>query len=137
MKIEATPEEIRVLLRLAEIDARAKELSPEMYRSCREVTRRGVPKELLVRYERLFEIGRNPVIVGMDRGSCSGCHVRLPTMVAYEARRKPDIHSCPHCRRILYAGDVSEEVGRPIGSPTTIDAKPSDPRPQKALVIVS
>ena len=137
MRIEATVGEIRVLLRLAELDARAKQLSPEMYRSCREETRRCVPKALLERYERLFGIGRNPVIVGMDRGSCSGCHVRLATMVEHQARRKPGIYSCPHCRRILYTGDLSEDTGRPIGPPNAIDAKPSDHMARKAVVSVS
>jgi len=102
VRIEATAVEIRTLLQLAELDAQAQSLSAETYRIRREETRRRAPRALLERYQRLLDVGRFPVIVAIERGGCSGCHVRLPTMVEYQARRAPAVHTCPHCRRMLY-----------------------------------
>lgn len=113
MKIEATVPEIRALLQLAELDAQAQSLPPETYRSRREASRKRVAKELIERYQMLLEAGRCPVVVAITRGGCSGCHVRLPTMVEYQARRSPAVHTCPHCRRMLFAPELlSEEDSR-------------------------
>jgi predicted nucleic acid-binding Zn-ribbon protein len=106
MKIDATIQEIRGLLQIAEIDGQAQELTPEAYRTRREASRRRVAKALLERYESLLEAGRYPVLVAIERGKCSGCHVRLPTSLEYLARQAPAIHSCPHCRRMLYASEL-------------------------------
>lgn len=112
MRIEATAQEIRTLLQLAELDVQGQSLSPETYRSRREATRRRVPRGLLERYQMLLEAGRRPVIVAIERGGCSGCHVRLPTMVEHKARRAPAIHSCPRCQRMLYAPELLQEAAR-------------------------
>lgn len=109
MRIEATVQEMRALLQLAELDAQAPELAPETYRSRRESNRRRVAKALFERYQTLIEAGRYPVVVAIDRGNCSGCHVRLPTIVEYQARRSPGVHTCPHCRRMVYAPQLLSE----------------------------
>jgi hypothetical protein len=119
MKIEATVPEIRALLQLVEFDAAAPELPLETYRSRREAGRQRVVRPLLERYEILLEAGRHPAIVAIERGACSGCHIRLPTMVEARARRWPAVHTCPHCRRMLYAPELLVEEGS------------SEPGPQK------
>jgi predicted nucleic acid-binding Zn-ribbon protein len=101
--IDATVQEIRALLQLADLDAQEPNLPPDAYRSRREASRRRVAKALLERYEALLEASRFPAIVAVERQTCSGCHVRLPTMVEYQVRRSPSVHSCPHCRRMVYA----------------------------------
>lgn len=106
MRIDATVQEIRALLQIAELDGQAEQLAPETYRSRREASRRRVARALLDRYQSLLEAGRYPVVVAIERGNCSGCHVRLPTIVEYQARRSPAIHTCPHCRRMLYASEL-------------------------------
>lgn len=106
MRIDATVQEIRALLQIAELDGQAEELAPETYRSRREASRRRVTRALLDRYQSLLEAGRYPVVVAIERGNCSGCHVRLPTLVEYQARRSPAIHTCPHCRRMVYASEL-------------------------------
>ena len=106
MRIDATVQQIRALLQIAELDGQAEELAPETYRSRREASRRRVTRALLDRYQSLLEAGRYPVVVAIERGNCSGCHVRLPTIVEYQARRSPAIHTCPHCRRMLYASEL-------------------------------
>jgi len=115
MKIEATVLEIRALLQLAEVDAQADELPPEAYRSRRKAIRRHVGASLVERYQTLLEAGRFPVIAAIERASCSGCHLRLPTMVESRARRSPAFHTCPHCRRMLYVPELlaAEDPGPP------------------------
>jgi hypothetical protein len=106
MRIEATIPQIRALLQLAELDAQAGELTPETYQSRRKSIRRHVGGSLVERYQALRDAGRSPVIAAIERASCSGCHLRLPTMVESQARRSPAVHTCPHCRRMLYAPEV-------------------------------
>jgi predicted nucleic acid-binding Zn-ribbon protein len=106
MRIETTVREIRALLQLAELDAQAQELSPETYQSRRETCRKRVGRTLLERYQALLDGGRSPAIAAIERASCSGCHLRLPTMVESQARRSPAVHTCPHCRRMVYAPEL-------------------------------
>jgi predicted nucleic acid-binding Zn-ribbon protein len=109
MKIEATVQEIRALLQLVEFDAEGPNLPLQAYRSRREASRKHVVRPLLERYEILIEAGRRPAIVAIERGTCSGCHIRLPTMVESRARRSPAVHTCPHCRRMLYVPELLVE----------------------------
>jgi predicted nucleic acid-binding Zn-ribbon protein len=114
MRIEATVQQIRDLFQLAELDAQEHELPPDVYRSRREASRSRVASALLERYERLIEAGRYPALVAIDRGSCAGCHIRLPTMVESHARRSPCLLACPSCRRLVYAREhVGEERSPP------------------------
>jgi uncharacterized protein len=111
VKIEANAGDIRALLELAEVDRSANQAEPKARRQDRAAAARRVPRPLLDRYELLLEVGRTPVVVAIERGACSGCHVRLPTMVEYNARRSPAVLTCPHCRRMLYApGLVRKEL---------------------------
>ena len=103
---DLTDREIRALLQLAELDVQAQELPPETYRSRREASEKRVARALLERYQTLLAAGRRPVIAAIERSSCSGCHLRLPTMVESQARRAPAIYACPHCRRMLYAPEL-------------------------------
>jgi len=106
MRIEATIQQIRALLQLAGLDAQAQELPPETCRSRREASRRRVAGALLERYQTLLDAGHHPVMVAIEQGTCSGCHLRLPTMVESQARLSPAVHLCPHCRRMLYAPEL-------------------------------
>jgi hypothetical protein len=109
MMIEATPGQIRVLLRLAERNEGAEGLTPGDDGHDPDEVPRGLPRLLLDRYRSLLEAGRSPAVVAIERGACSGCHVRLPTMMEYRARRAPALYTCPHCRRMLYAPELVRE----------------------------
>ena len=106
MKIEATAKEIRALLELAEMDRSAGPFVSEAGRRSRQAMASNLPQRILDRYQLLLQAGRTPVVVAIDRGSCTGCHLRLPTMVESMARRSPAFHTCPHCRRMLYAPEL-------------------------------
>ena len=103
MKIEATASEIQDLLALAEVDARASELSPAAHDSRWQAASRRVSPTLLRRYRQLVEAGRLPAAVPIARATCSGCNIRLPTMVESQTRRVLAVYECPHCHRMLYA----------------------------------
>jgi len=113
MRLEATVQEIAALLRLADLDAQAPSLRPEVYRSRRERAREQAPRALVERYQTLLEAGRQPAIVAIDGGGCSGCHVRLPTMLEYQVRHRLAVHTCPRCRRMLYAPELLIEQNSP------------------------
>jgi len=103
MKIQATDEEIRALLELAALDRGLGDPASDGRQRDRAAAAGRVPRPLLDRYLLLLEAGRTPVVAAIERGACSGCHVRLPTMVEHEARRSPAVHTCPHCQRMLFA----------------------------------
>jgi predicted nucleic acid-binding Zn-ribbon protein len=105
MTFDVTLPDISQLIELARLDA-APAQRPSAYREAREASRRRLPERLLERYETLLSTGRTPVLVRIEDGCCSACHVRLPTMVAHKARHKPAVHTCPCCRRMLYAPEL-------------------------------
>jgi predicted nucleic acid-binding Zn-ribbon protein len=105
MKIEATVKQIRALLELAALNDGADGLTAEARRG-KEATQRGVPRLVLERYHSLIDTGRTPAVVAIERGTCTGCHIRLPTMLEYQAGRLVALYTCPHCRRMLYASQL-------------------------------
>jgi predicted nucleic acid-binding Zn-ribbon protein len=118
LKIEATLVDIRALLELADADRNGGPRASETGRQRREAFARRLPRRLLDPYELLIEVGRTPAVVAIERGKCSGCHVRLPTMLEHRARRSLAIHRCPHCRRMIYAPELVSPAppGRDEGS---------------------
>jgi predicted nucleic acid-binding Zn-ribbon protein len=109
MKIAATREDILVLLELTELDRSAEPVLPEAQARARHAAERRLPDDLLTRYRRLAAAGRYPVMVAVERETCSGCHVRLATMIADLVRRSIGIYACPRCRRMLYAPELLSE----------------------------
>jgi hypothetical protein len=109
VKFEATVKEIRALLQLAEIDRGPARAQAGGSSRRREALRSCMPRLLVERYGSLVDAGYSPAVVAIERGACSGCHLRLPTMVEYAARRTPAVHTCPHCRRMLYTPELVSE----------------------------
>jgi predicted nucleic acid-binding Zn-ribbon protein len=103
MKIEATREDILALLELTEIDARAEPAAAQAQARARDAAERRLPGDLLTRYRWLRAVGRYPVMVAVEQETCSGCHVRLATMIVDRLKRSIGIYACPRCRRMLYA----------------------------------
>lgn len=109
MRIDGTLQELRALVQLAKIDAGAEAMPPEAYRKLREACSKRLTRALRERYQALLEAGRSPVVAAIDRGSCAACHLRLPTMVESQARRALAVHTCAHCRRMLYSPELLAE----------------------------
>ena len=65
---------------------------------------------ILKRYEFIRNRLRHPVIVPVDNGVCSGCHMMLPPQSFIELQRGTSILSCPSCQRMIFwSPSVSEE----------------------------
>ena len=109
MKIEAAVKEIRALIELAELDRASGQLGEKASRRSRQATANRLPPGLLDRYEYLMGLGRRPAVAAIEGGACSGCHIRLPTMIESKTRRGPAIHTCPHCKRMLYVPELVRE----------------------------
>jgi predicted nucleic acid-binding Zn-ribbon protein len=107
--IEASAKEIRALLELAELDRIAPPPGEPASRRDREAAAHRLPRSVLDRYEILLGRGRRPAVGAIERGACSGCHIRLPTMVESRTRRAVAIHICPHCQRMLYVPELVRE----------------------------
>ncbi len=54
------------------------------------------------RYERLFKSKGDNVVVGVQRGVCGGCHMKLPPQLLVSCQAQKDIVTCSNCGRILY-----------------------------------
>jgi len=54
------------------------------------------------RYERLMKSKGENVIVGVHRGVCGGCHMKLPPQVLVFCMANQEIITCTNCGRILY-----------------------------------
>ncbi len=125
MRIEATAQEIRDLLVLAAAEAGASQLSPEVREGRWQRAAKRVTPALLRRYRTLVEAGRSPAVVAIQRATCSGCNIRLPTMVESLAKRVPGVYECPHCHRMLYTPEHVEETKGPASEETHRPAKRS------------
>jgi predicted nucleic acid-binding Zn-ribbon protein len=54
------------------------------------------------RYIRLRKQRGATTVVGVDRGMCGGCHMKLPMQVVLSCKAQQEIVTCPNCSRILY-----------------------------------
>ena len=52
-------------------------------------------------YERMFANKRGHVLVGVDGGSCGGCHIKLPQQLILSCR-SDEITNCINCGCMLY-----------------------------------
>lgn len=68
----------------------------------RRETSKDIPLPVLSRYEFIRERLDYPVIVPVDQGICSGCHISIPPQSYIELQKGKQILSCPNCQRLIY-----------------------------------
>ncbi|HEV8542315.1 MAG TPA: C4-type zinc ribbon domain-containing protein [Verrucomicrobiae bacterium] len=61
-----------------------------------------VEEDVRDRYKRLRRQRGASTVVGIDRGHCGGCHMKLPMQVVISCQAQQEIITCPNCGRILY-----------------------------------
>lgn len=68
----------------------------------RAVICESIPAPVLSRYE--FISGRlsHPVIVPVENGICSGCHIAIPPQHFVDLQKGTQIMSCTNCQRLIY-----------------------------------
>jgi predicted nucleic acid-binding Zn-ribbon protein len=65
-------------------------------------TGREVPAPVFARYEFIRQRLPYPVIVPVNGGVCSGCHIAIPPQGYIELQKGAQILSCPNCQRLIY-----------------------------------
>ena len=61
-----------------------------------------IPAPVFSRYEFIRHRLEHPVIVPVNQGVCSGCHIAIPPQTFIELQRGQQILSCPNCQRLIY-----------------------------------
>ena len=70
----------------------------------RETLAAGIDADLLDQFERLFNSKGDAAVVAVERGVCTGCHMKVTTATAAQVKAGKEIVSCENCGRILYEG---------------------------------
>jgi uncharacterized protein len=68
----------------------------------REQLAAAVEEHARSRYERLVRSKGEHVVVGVERGVCGGCHMRLPPQLLVTCQAEKELVACSNCGRILY-----------------------------------
>jgi predicted nucleic acid-binding Zn-ribbon protein len=78
----------------------------------RESLRKGLPAQLLKRYEFILRRHNGSAICEVREGVCLGCHLNILPQQYIDLQKGEDIIQCPNCQRILYwLGEEAEEEG--------------------------
>jgi len=83
---------------------------------------KAVPKPILQRYEFIRSRLKNPVIVPVEAGICSGCHIAIPPQSFIELQKGIQILSCPNCQRLIYWSDHIKREDAPEEAAETTKA---------------
>jgi len=89
---------------LAELKACEDKLLKELdsLRNKREKLTAAIEPTMLARYKRILKNKNGKVLVGIDRGVCGGCHMRLSRQLVVDCRAQTEPCFCPNCGRIIY-----------------------------------
>jgi len=85
-----------------------------------------VPLPVLKRYEFIRSRLKNPVIVPVTTGICSGCHISIPPQSFIELQKGVQILSCPNCQRLIYWSNhvpAEEPAGESSEAPEAQEAQ--------------
>jgi predicted nucleic acid-binding Zn-ribbon protein len=75
----------------------------------RTVLAERLSRDELRRYELMITRTHGPVVVRVEKGICSGCHMNLPPQLFNELMRDRDLKTCPNCSRMIYFQDEEGE----------------------------
>ena len=89
---------------LSDLDEREKNIEKELDEldEEREEIVKTINKKTFVLYERLLDTKEGRVIVGIDHGSCGGCHMKLQTQEIVDAKSGREMVTCTNCGRLIY-----------------------------------
>jgi predicted nucleic acid-binding Zn-ribbon protein len=105
-EIEAQIQERQTLLaqRSAAVGAAVKKLKERLtgLEDQRKKLRKGVPAQLMKRYEFIRQRRNGTAVAPVYDGVCFGCHMNILPQQFIDLQRGEEILQCPHCQRILY-----------------------------------
>lgn len=89
---------------IAQLGAREANLEKELaaLSANREQLAAAVDEVARARYERLVRSKGEHVVVGVERGVCGGCHMKLPPQLLVMCQAEKELVGCSNCGRILY-----------------------------------
>jgi predicted nucleic acid-binding Zn-ribbon protein len=95
------------------VEAQVARLKAELARQekQRQQLRKGVPAQLLKRYEFIRQRRNGTAIAQVVEGFCLGCHMNILPQQFIDLQKGEEILQCPHCQRVLYWLD--EEAAAP------------------------
>ena len=68
----------------------------------RERVARNISQSLLKRYEFIRQRRGGLAVVGVENGTCEGCHMNIPPQLFNDLQRDDRYFECPLCRRLIY-----------------------------------
>jgi hypothetical protein len=88
----------------ADLDEKSKALQSRLEELTRERSELAgkIDEDLLGLFERLFKSKGDAALVAIEHGVCTGCHMKVTSATAAQARAGKEIVSCENCGRILY-----------------------------------
>jgi predicted nucleic acid-binding Zn-ribbon protein len=101
-RARATKESISRQLNDLETKSKTLENRQEELAKERETLASKIDGDLLHRFERLFNSKGDAVIVAVEHGVCTGCHMKVTTATASQVKAGKEVVSCENCGRILY-----------------------------------
>lgn len=111
VKIEVADEEKKgaatkdsISRQLVNLEEKTKALEAQLVRLKQEQAELAgkIDEDLRDRFDRLFESKGDAVVVPIEHGICTGCHMKVTTATAVHAKAGKEIVSCEQCGRILY-----------------------------------
>ena len=98
---EANQDQAAALAQIDEREANLKKTIEEM-EGLRTEAAGKIDSPTLARYDRLLGKKGANIIVGIMRGACGGCHMKLPSSEVVAVKGGQQMKYCPNCGRILY-----------------------------------
>ncbi len=88
---------------LKELDKRAAEIETRLNsaKKEREDMVKGIDREWLQQYESIMK-SKDRALVELKDSVCGGCHMKLPTYVRHDAKKRLGMVRCDFCGRLLY-----------------------------------
>jgi len=77
----------------------------------REVLQQEIKPDMLRTYQQICKARKGIAVVQADDEHCLGCSMKIPPQIYNDVVRGDELHTCPHCKRILYV-DRSETEGQ-------------------------
>lgn len=84
----------------AELSSLAEELDGYLRKSAD--LKKGIPADLLRKYEQIKGAGRGVAVVAVWKEVCDGCHMSIPPQLYNELQKTTALITCPNCNRIVY-----------------------------------
>jgi predicted nucleic acid-binding Zn-ribbon protein len=101
---KATAAQESIARQSVDLDEKSKALESQLQQLTRERSELAgkIDEDLLEQFERLFNSKGDAAVVAIEHGVCMGCHMKVTTATAAQARAGKEIVSCENCGRILY-----------------------------------